>query len=243
MGGVMTKLIEKNTTIPTKKGQTFSTAEDTQTAVTVRIFQGEREQENANKFLGQFDLTNIPPAPRGVPQIEVTFDIDANGILHVSAKDKGTGKEQSMVVKPSSGLSDAEIEKMVSDAKEHEEEDKQFHELASSKNHADSLIHATEKSLKELGEKVDPKERADIEAAMADLKTSIKSNDKKIIEMKTEKLSDITAKMAQRIYGEAGAGGAAGAANGNGADTGQSGKQAEDVFDAELEEVKDDNKK
>ncbi|MBI2792539.1 MAG: molecular chaperone DnaK [Gammaproteobacteria bacterium] len=245
MGGVMTKLIEKNTTIPTKKGQTFSTAEDTQTAVTVRIFQGEREQANANKFLGQFDLTNIPPAPRGVPQIEVTFDIDANGILHVSAKDKGTGKEQSMVVKPSSGLSDAEIDKMVSDAKEHEEEDKQFHELASSKNHADSLIHATEKSLKELGEKVDPKERADIEAAMADLKTSIKSNDKKIIEMKTEKLSDVTAKMAQRIYGEAGAGaaGAAGAANGNGADTGQSGKQAEDVVDAEFEEVKDDNKK
>ncbi len=244
MGGVMTKLIEKNTTIPTKKSQVFSTAEDSQTAVTVRIFQGEREQASANKFLGQFDLTNIPPSPRGVPQIEVTFDIDANGILHVSAKDKATGKEQSMVVKPSSGLSDAEVDKMVSDAKEHEAEDKEFHELASAKNHADSLVHATEKSLKELGEKVEPKERADIEVAMSDLKTAIKSNDKKTIETKTQTLSDVTGKMAQRIYGAAGgAQGEAGPQGGNGQGAGSehqsNGKSKDDVVDAEFEEVKE----
>ncbi|MBN9288076.1 MAG: molecular chaperone DnaK [Gammaproteobacteria bacterium 39-13] len=241
MGGVMTKLIEKNTTIPTKKSQIFSTAEDSQTAVTVRIFQGEREQAAANKFLGQFDLTNIPPSPRGVPQIEVTFDIDANGILHVSAKDKATGKEQSMQVKPSSGLNDAEIDKMVRDAKEHEAEDKQFHELASAKNHADSLIHATEKSLKDLGEKVEPKERADIESAMSDLKTAIKSNDKHVIDTKTQALSEVAGKMAQRVYG-AGAGGDGqgpqGSQGGEGASHADKGK-ADDVVDAEFEEVKD----
>ncbi len=244
MGGVMTKLIEKNTTIPTKKGQVFSTAEDGQTAVTVRIFQGEREQASANKFLGQFDLTNIPPSPRGVPQIEVTFDIDANGILHVGAKDKATGKEQSMVVKSSGGLSDAEVERMVNDAKEHAADDKEFHELASARNHADSLIHATEKSLKELGDKVEPKERVDIEAALSDLKSVAKGNDKKVIETKTQALSDITGKMAQRVYGAQGAQGEQGgehqagghAGNGNGQD------KAEDVVDAEFEEVKENKK-
>jgi molecular chaperone DnaK len=245
MGGVMTKLIEKNTTIPTKKSQVFSTAEDGQTAVTVRIFQGEREQASANKFLGQFDLTNIPPSPRGVPQIEVSYNIDANGILHVSAKDKATGKEQSMVVKASGGLSDAEVDKMVHEAKEHAAEDKEFHDLVSARNHADGLIHATEKSLKELGDKVEPKERAEIETAISDLKGVIKNNDKKVIETKAERLADVSGKMAQRLYGAAGAteGGGAeggethehGATNGSGTD----GNAKEDVVDAEFEEVKD----
>lgn len=234
MGGVMTKLIEKNTTIPTKKSQVFSTADDNQTAVTVRIFQGEREQASANKFLGQFDLTNIPPAPRGVPQIEVTFDIDANGILHVSAKDKATSKEQSMVVKPSSGLSDTEIDKMVREAKEHEAEDKEFQELAHAKNHADSLIHATERSMRELGDKVEPQERADIEAAISDLKSAIKTNDKRVIETKTQKLEDASGKMAQRVYGQAGAQGSGAAGQ-----EGQAKGKADDVVDAEFEEVKE----
>jgi len=235
MGGVMTKLIEKNTTIPTKKSQVFSTAEDGQTAVTIRIFQGEREQASANKFLGQFDLTNIPPSPRGVPQIEVSYDIDANGILHVSAKDKATGKEQSMVVKASSGLSDAEVEKMVREAKEHEAEDKEFHALATARNQADSLIHATEKSLKELGEKVEPQERADIESAIGDLKEALKGNEKSVIETKTERLSEVSGKMAQRLYGQGGteSGDAQGQQDAN------RGGNKDDVVDAEFEEVND----
>lgn len=251
MGGVMTKLIEKNTTVPTKKSQVFSTADDNQTAVTVRIFQGEREQASANKFLGQFDLTNIPPSPRGMPQIEVTFDIDANGILHVSAKDKATGKEQSMVVKPSSGLSDDEINKMVNEAHEHAAEDKEFAELVSARNSADSLIHATEKSLKELGDKVEPKERADIEAAISDLKDALKNQDlkdKKAIETKTQRLTDASAKMAERLYSNsgqqpgAGPEGFAGQQQAGGQQ--QSGSQKhDDVVDAEFEEVKDDDKK
>lgn len=253
MGGVMTKLIEKNTTIPTKKTQVFSTAADSQTAVTIRVFQGEREQAAANKFLGQFDLSDIPPAPRGMPQIEVAFDIDANGILSVSAKDKATGKEQKIVIKASSGLNEEEVQKMVKDAEAHAEEDKKFHELASSRNHADSMIHATEKSLKEMGDKVTAEERDRITKAIEVLKEALKGNDKDDIEKKTEQLVEASGKMAERLYGQAGAAGAGagaeGAAGSDGAAGGAEGAQGaaggakEDVVDAEFEEVKDkDNK-
>lgn len=240
LGGVMTKLIDKNTTIPTKKGQVFSTAEDSQTAVTIRVFQGEREQAAQNKFLGQFDLTNIPLAPRGVPQIEVTFDIDANGILHVSAQDKATGKQQSIVVKASSGLSDDEVDKMVKDAELHAEEDKAFHELVSAKNHADTLIHTSEKSLKELGDKVEPQERADIESAMSELKEVMKGNDKAVIEKKSEKLTEVSAKLAQRMYAASDAAQNAGAGQAQGETSGgQEQPKEDDVVDADFEEVKE----
>jgi molecular chaperone DnaK len=237
MGGVMTKLIEKNTTIPTKKSQVFSTAEDNQAAVTVRVFQGEREMASANKLLGQFDLTNIPLAARGMPQIEVTFDIDANGILNVSAKDKASGKVQSIVVKASSGLSEAEIEKMVNDAKMHAEEDKQFQELVQARNQADSMSHATERSMKELGDKIDAAEKQAIESALTELKEVMKGSDVDAIKAKTEALTQASSKMAERLYAQGGEQQAQ-----PGAEQTTTEAKKEDVVDAEFEEVKDDKK-
>ncbi|WP_419615705.1 molecular chaperone DnaK, partial [Thiolapillus sp.] len=213
MGGVMTKLIEKNTTIPTTASQIFSTADDNQSAVTVHVLQGEREMASANKSLGRFDLTDIPPAPRGVPQIEVTFDIDANGILNVSAKDKATGKEQSIKITASSGLSDEEIEKMVKDAEAHAEEDKKFHEMVETRNQADAMLHATKKSLEEMGDKVDGAERANIESLMKELEEAMKGDSKTAIEAKTKALAEASGKLAEKMYQDAGdAAGAAGAA-------------------------------
>ena len=240
LGGVMTKLIEKNTTIPTKANQVFSTADDNQGAVTVHVLQGEREIASGNKSLGRFDLTDIPPAPRGVPQIEVTFDIDANGILNVSAKDKGTGKEQNIVIKASSGLSDEEVERMVKDAEAHADEDRKFHELADARNQADNMIHATEKSLKDLGEdKVSDDERQAINKAIDELKEAMKGDDKAAIEAKTTALAELSGKLAEKIYADKSAA-EAGAAGAENAETAEAG--GEDVVDAEFEEVKDDNK-
>jgi len=237
LGGVMTKLIEKNTTIPHKASQVFSTADDNQGAVTVHVLQGEREIATANKSLGKFDLADIPPAPRGVPQIEVSFDIDANGILNVSAKDKATGKEQSIVIRASSGLSDDEIDRMVKDAEAHAEEDRKFHELVKVRNDADNLIHATEKSLSELGEKVEASERADIEAAVSDLKTALESDDVEVIQTKVSRLSELHSKLAERLYQQE-------APDANGAPAGEAGTAdaGDDVVDAEFEEVKEDSK-
>ncbi len=237
LGGVMTKLIEKNTTIPTKAAQVFSTAQDGQTAVTVHVLQGEREVASANKSLGRFDLADIPPAPRGVPQIEVSFDIDANGILNVSARDKATGKKQSIVIKASSGLSEDEIRKMVQDAEAHREEDKRFHELVGARNHADSLIHATQKSLKDLGDKVTSEEKRDIESAIEDLKGVLDGDDKAAIESKSERLAEVAGRLAERAYKEAGASAEAGTPPPPG---GGDGKARDDnVVDADFEEVKD----
>jgi len=241
LGGVMTKLIEKNTTIPTKAQQTFSTADDSQTAVTVHVLQGEREMAQANKSLGKFDLQDIPPAPRGVPQIEVTFDIDANGILHVSAKDKATGKENRIVIKASSGLSEDEIKRMVGDAEAHAEEDKKFHELVNARNQAENLIHATEKTLRDLGDKVEGGERSAIEAAISDLRTTAKTDNKSAIEAKTRTLGEVSGKLAERLYSQSG-GGPEGGPGGPGGPHGPGGgahKPADDgVVDAEFEEVK-----
>ena len=239
MGGVMTKLIEKNTTIPTKATQIFSTAEDNQTAVTIHVLQGEREMAAANKSLGRFDLTDIPPAPRGVPQIEVTFDIDANGILHVSAKDKATGKEQRIEIKASSGLSEEEIERMIKDAEAHAEEDRKFHELVTARNQADNLIHGVQKSLKELGDKVSEDEKKAIEDAIAELKKAMEGDDKAEIEAKTQRLAELSAKLAEKAYAQGGA--QQQQAQGE-AGTSQA-KSEEDVVDAEFEEVKDDQNK
>jgi molecular chaperone DnaK len=246
LGGVMTKLIDKNTTIPTNASQTFSTADDNQTAVTVHVLQGEREQAAANKSLGRFDLADIPPAPRGMPQIEVSFDIDANGILHVSAKDKATGKEQSIRITASSGLSEDEIAKMVQDAESHADEDKKFHEVVQARNHADAMIHATRKSMEEIGDdKLEAGEKESIEKAIAELEEAMKGADKDAIEAKTKALTDASAKMAERMYAQQGgpeaaaAAGAAGGSAGAGASGGESGKADDDVVDAEFEEVKD----
>ncbi len=249
LGGVMTKLIEKNTTIPTKATQVFSTAEDNQTAVTVHVLQGEREVASANKSLGRFDLSDIPPAPRGMPQIEVTFDIDANGILNVSAKDKATGKEQSIIIKASSGLSDSEIDQMVRDAEAHADEDRKLKELVDARNQADNLIHATEKSVKELDDKVNEQEKADIEAKISALREAIGGDDKTAIDTAYQALTEVSAKLAERVYsqstGGAQAGGQAGSEQAAGgkqpASDGKAGGSDEAV-DAEFEEVKDDKK-
>ena len=234
LGGVMTKLIEKNTTIPTKATQVFSTADDNQTAVTVHVLQGERDKASANKSLGRFDLTDIPPAPRGLPQIEVTFDIDANGILNVSAKDKATGKQQSIVIKASSGLTEDEIKRMVKDAEAHRDEDRRFHELVDARNQAENLIHATEKSLKDLGDKVEAGEKKAIEDAIESLRLATKGDDKAAIEAGSQRLAEVSGKLAERVYAQQGTGAAGGEQPG--------GAKQDDVVDAEFEEV-DDKKK
>ena len=236
LGGVMTKLIEKNTTIPANAEQVFSTADDNQTAVTIHVLQGERERAQDNKSLGRFDLADIPPSPRGLPQIEVQFDIDANGIMNVSAKDKATGKSQNIVIKASSGLSDDEIEQMVTDAASHAEEDRKFRELVDARNQADSLIHASEKTLSELGDKATGEDRLAVESAVSDLKSVLDNGDKDTIEAKTKALAEASAAVAQKLYAEQAQEGAdAEEAAGSGND---------DVVDAEFEEVEgDDNSK
>jgi molecular chaperone DnaK len=236
MGGVMSALIEKNTTIPTKKAQVFSTAEDNQPAVTIHVLQGERKQAGQNKSLGRFDLADIPPSPRGVPQIEVSFDLDANGILNVSAKDKATGKEQSIVIKASSGLSDDEIDQMVKDAESHAEEDKKFEELVAARNQADSLVHATRKTLTDAADKVSDEEKSSIEAAIVEVEEAMKSNDKAEIESKTQKLTEASSALAQRMYAEA----QGQAEDGAQTDAGAESSGDSDAVDAEFEEVKDD---
>ncbi|WP_297373953.1 molecular chaperone DnaK [Acidiferrobacter sp.] len=239
MGGVMTKLIQKNTTIPTKAAQVFSTAEDSQTAVTVHVLQGEREMAAGNKSLGRFDLTDIPPAPRGVPQVEVTFDIDANGILHVSARDKATGKENRIVIKSSSGLSEAEIQRMVQDAEAHAEEDRRAHELVDARNQAEALVHSTRKSLHDLGDKVSAADKGAIEAAMRDLEAAVKGDDKAEITAKTEALSQASHKLTEQMYAQSQANASPG---GDAQQPGGTHAGGDNVVDAEFEEVNENRR-
>jgi molecular chaperone DnaK len=244
LGGVMTKMINKNTTIPTKHAQVYSTADDNQGAVTIKVFQGEREMAAGNKLLGEFNLEGIPPAPRGVPQIEVSFDIDANGILHVGAKDKATGKENRITIKANSGLSEAEIEKMVKDAEANAEEDHRLRELADARNQGDALVHSTKKAVAEYGDKIDASEKEAIENALKDLEETLKSTsaDKAAIDAKVEALSTVSQKLGEKMYADMQAqqAGAAAGATGAGAEQASAQNSADDVVDAEFKEVKKD---
>jgi molecular chaperone DnaK len=239
LGGVMTKLIQKNTTIPTKAQQVFSTADDNQSAVTIHVLQGERDMAAGNKSLGQFNLEGIPPAPRGMPQIEVTFDIDANGILHVSAKDKATGKENKITIKANSGLSEEEIQRMVKDAAAHAAEDKRMLELVTARNQGDALAHSVKKSLAEFGDKVEADERSKIEAAVKELEEAIKGDDKARIEAKTEALGKAAQKLGERMHAEAQAQGAGATGERARGEAGGGKKADENVVDAEFTEIKD----